>query len=428
MIKKYTLILLVSACSYSFAQDLSVSEKKIIRRVEANHEASIRFLEETVNINSGSQNPEGVRRVGQLYSKFLEDLGFATSWIDMPTEMNRGGHLIAELKGNKGKRLLLIGHMDTVFEEDSPFQKWERKDSIAIGPGTSDMKGGNMVLLYALKVLHEAGELKDRQIVVILHGDEESPGRPIAISRKDIVALAKRSDAALAFENGTGFEYATVARRGSSSWTLEVQAKQAHSSGIFSENSGAGAIYEASRILNRFYEELQEENLTFNPGLIAGGTQVLMDSSGIKAEVSGKTNLIANRAVVQGDLRSLTTAQLERARTKMKAIVADHLPHAHAEISFRDGYAPMPPTEGNLALLAVLNKVSLDMKLGEVKAFDPGKRGAGDVSFIATYVDVLDGLGVQGGGAHAPGEFVDLHSVEAIVKRTAILFHRLTNN
>lgn len=408
------------------AQTLSREEAAIIKHIEAHHEASIQFLEETVNINSGSQNPEGVRKVGALYKKFLDDMGFATTWVDMPERMNRGGHLIGEIKGGKGKKLLLIGHMDTVFEEDSPFQQWERRDSIAIGPGTSDMKGGNMVLLYALKALYDAGQLKDSQIVVILHGDEESPGQPLEISRKDIVELAKRSDIALAFENGTGFQYATVARRGSSGWTLEVKGKQAHSSGIFAKNAGSGAIYEASRILSRFHEEIQETNLTFNPGLILGGTTVDIDPSGIKGTASGKTNLIANTTVVKGDLRFLTQEQLERARAKMKAIVAEHWPLTDAEISFRDGYPPMPPTEGNMALLAKLNQVSLDLGMDAVKAFDPGRRGAGDISFIAAYVDGLDGLGAQGGGAHAPGEFVNLSTLEAIVKRTAVLLYRLT--
>lgn len=421
----FALLIVAFAYAPGFAQSLSKAEKVVVQHVEANHEESIQFLEETVNINSGSQNPQGVRKVGALYKKFLDDIGFTTTWVDMPEGMNRGGHLIGEIKGAKGKKLLLIGHMDTVFEEDSPFQQWERKDSIAIGPGSCDMKGGNMVLLYALKALHAAGELKDRQIVVILHGDEESPGQPLETSRKDIVELAKRSDIALAFENGTGFQYATVARRGSSGWTLEVKGKQAHSSGVFTENSGSGAIYEASRILSRFHEELQETNLTFNPGLILGGTTVEVDPSGIKGTVSGKTNLIANTTVVKGDLRFLSYEQLERARAKMKSIVAENWPHTAAEIIFRDGYPPMPPTEGNMGLLAKLNQVSLDLDLGEVKAFDPGRRGAGDISFIAEYVDGLDGLGLQGGGAHAPGEFVYLNTVEAIVKRTAILLQRL---
>src|SRR5689334_20962892 len=176
------------------AQKLSGDEHQIAKLIQSYQSESIQFLEQTVNINSGTYNAVGVRKVGALYQKFLNDLGFVTRWIDMPSNMERAGHLIGEIKGKKGKRILLIGHMDTVFEPSSPFQKWEQRDSIASGPGTNDMKGGNMVMLYALKALHDKGLLKDRQITVILHGDEEDAGRPLDISRRDIIEAAKRSD------------------------------------------------------------------------------------------------------------------------------------------------------------------------------------------------------------------------------------------
>jgi glutamate carboxypeptidase len=236
------LFILALVYSGAKAQKLSKQESLILANVEKNHAGAIRFLEETVNINSGTFNVAGVRKTGAIYKKMLDDMGFKTTWVDMPAGMKRGGHLIGEIKGKKGKRLVLIGHIDTVFEPDSPFQKWEQKDTIAVGPGTNDMKGGNMVILYALKALQEAGQLKDRQIVVVLHGDEENPGSPLEISRKNHLEIAKRSDIALGYEGGTGFNYGTVARRGSSSWTLNVSGKQAHSSGIFSANSGAGSV------------------------------------------------------------------------------------------------------------------------------------------------------------------------------------------
>jgi glutamate carboxypeptidase len=425
----FTLVLSIFLSFASSAQRISKTEKQILSNVEKNHELSIRFLEETVNINSGTFNIEGVKKVGAMYREMLDDMGFTTQWVDMPEDMNRAGHLIGELKGNKGKRLLLIGHIDTVFEPDAPFQEWERRDSIAVGPGSNDMKGGNMVLLYALKAMHEAGQLKDRQIIVILHGDEENAGLPHDISRKEIIEAAQRSDAALAFETGTGFNYATVARRGSMGWTLTVKGKQAHSSGIFTDNVGAGSVYEATRILNRFYNELQEEYLTFNPGLILGGTDVKIDGTGTQGTASGKTNLVANTTIVKGDLRFLTEDQRERAQFNMQAIVKESLPQTEGSISFNEEYYPsMPPTEGNLELLNTLSRVSQDLGQGEVKPYDPGRRGAGDISFVAQYVDGLDGLGVMGGGAHAPGEFVRLSSVENIVKRTALLLYRLSSD
>ncbi len=429
MMKRVTFFFAFSlSISLAFIASAQVSkqEKQLLSIVEKNYEESVGFLENTVNINSGTHNIQGVKKVGMLYKTELDKLGFATRWIEMPNEMKRAGHLYAEIKGNVGKRLLLIGHLDTVFEPDSPVQTWIRKDTVAAGPGTNDMKGGNMIIIYALKALKEAGLLKDRQVIVIMHGDEESSGKPLSISRKDIIEAAQRSDIALCFETGTGMDYATIARRGSSSWSLTVKGKQAHSGGIFNKNTGAGAIYEASRIIHRFYDELQEQYLTFSPGIILGGTQVTMDSTGTEGTVSGKTNIVPNTTIVKGDLRFISEEQKNKAREKMRTIVKESLPQTEAEITFTDGIPAMSPTQGNLNVLNLLSKVSQDLGQGEVQAYDPGLRGAGDISFVAQYLDCLDGLGAMGGGAHAPNEFINLKTLPAVEKRIAVMIHRIT--
>ena len=409
------------------AQKLSSKEKKIIQHVARNHAAALALLEEVVNVNSGTMNPEGVKKVGALFRQAFDEIGFETTWIDMPEEMQRGGHLFAEKKGNKGKRLLLIGHLDTVFEPDSPFQKYMLQDTIAKGPGANDMKGGNVISLYALKALHDAGVLESSQIIVAFHGDEEKTGKPLDISRRDIIEAAKRSDIALGFETASGFNYATVARRGSSGWKLEVTGKSAHSSGIFNERVGAGAVFETARILNAFYEEVKgEEFLTFNPGVLLGGTQVDFDTAFSTGSAFGKSNVVARKAVVAGGLRFISKEQLAKARAKMREITQRNLPHTSATISFTDSYPAMGPTEGNMEVLKVLNQVSIDLDLGEVKPYDPGKRGAADISFVAAYVDGLDGLGAMGGGAHSPREYVDLRTFEDLTKRAALLIYRLT--
>ena len=170
---------------------------------------AIQLLEKAVNINSGTMNLEGVKEVGMLFKDQFDQIEMDTKWIDM-SNLNRAGHLFAETKGSKGKRILLIGHLDTVFPKNSPFQKMERlSDSMAKGPGTNDMKGGNVILLYALKALHDAGELTDAQIIVALTGDEELTGKPISLSRKDLIEAGQRSDIALGFENSTGFKDVT---------------------------------------------------------------------------------------------------------------------------------------------------------------------------------------------------------------------------
>ena len=411
------------------AQKLSRTEKKIVATIEKNSDEAISFLEKVVNINSGTLNTEGVKEVGMVFKDAFDHIGFQTKWIDMPSEMDRAGHLFAETSGNKGKKLVLVGHLDTVFEEDSPFQKFERvNDSIAHAPGGNDMKGGDVIVLYALKALYDNGLLNDAQIIVAFTGDEESTGKPLDISRKDLIEAAQRSDVALGFETSTGFNYATVARRGASGWEVEVEGKRAHSSGIFSENTGAGAIFEMSRILNEFYTDVKGEDLlTFNPGILLGGTFVNYDPSTGKGDAFGKSNVVAQKAIVKGGLRFISEEQKERAREKMREIVGNNLPKTSAMVSFTDSYPAMQPTEGNMGLLGILNEVSLDLGQGEVLAYDPGRRGAADVSFIAEYVDCLDGLGTMGSGAHTPEETVNLNTIKDLTKRTAILIYRLIN-
>ena len=423
-----TLVALVFIATVS-AQKLSRTEKKIVSTIEKNNAEAIGFLEKVVNINSGTLNAAGVEKVGMVFKDAFDDIGFETTWIEMPEEMNRSGHLFAETTGSKGKKLLLIGHLDTVFEEDSPFQTFEMvNDSIAHAPGGNDMKGGDVIVLYALKALSDNGLLDDAQIIVAFTGDEESTGKPLSISRKDLIDAAKRSDIALGFETSTGFNYATVARRGASGWAVDVEGKRAHSSGVFSESTGAGAIFEMSRILHQFYTDVKGEDLlTFNPGVLLGGTFVNYDELTSKGDAFGKSNVVAQKAVVKGGLRFISEEQKERARNKMREIVADNLPQTSASISFTDSYPAMQPTKGNLALLETLNEVSLDLKQGEVLAYDPGKRGAADVSFVAEYVDGLDGLGTMGNNAHTPQETVNLNTIEALTKRTAILIYRLIN-
>ncbi len=424
----FTLVTLLLVTT-SNAQKLSKNEKKVVKTIEKNNAQAISFLEKVVNINSGTLNLKGVEMVGKEFATAFTEIGFESKWIPMPKEMNRAGHLFAEIKGTKGKKLLLIGHLDTVFEEDSPFQTFKMvNDSIAHAPGGNDMKGGDVIVLYALKALRENGLLDNAQIIVAFTGDEESTGNPLEKSRQDLIEAAKRSDIGLGFETSTGFNYATVARRGSSGWKVEVEGKRAHSSGIFSEDTGAGAIFEMSRILNGFYTDVKGEDLlTFNPGTLVGGTFVEFDEMTSKGSVFGKTNVVAQKAEVRGGLRFISEEQKERARDNMRAVVANNLPHTSAKVTFKDSYPAMQLTEGNKALLAKLNQVSLDLKQGEVIAYDPGKRGAADTSFVAEYVDCLDGLGTMGNAAHTPEETVNLNTIEALTKRTALLIYRLIN-
>lgn len=420
---------LLSFAAASAAAGLDPVEQRIIERIAAREQEAVSFLERVVDINSGTLNVEGVRHLGEVYRAAFAALGFETRLIEQPAELQRGPHLFAEHAGTRGKRMLLIGHLDTVFEVDSPFQRMHIEGDKAYGPGVEDMKGGNNVILFALRALHEVGVLEGAQIIVALTGDEEYPGRPLEVSRRDLVEAGRRSDIALGFEAGVReLRIATVARRGASGWLLKVSARPGHSSQIFQEGYGAGAIYEASRILQTFYGQLRgEAYLTFNPGAIVGGTQVEYDRQESRGQVFGKSNVIAETAIVDGDLRFISEEQRERARAIMRAIVSLSLPETEAEISFFDGYPAMEPSEANYALMEVLGDVIRDLGLGEVEALDPSQRGAADISFVAADVEAgLAGMGPLGWGGHTVEEGIELPSLTGATQKAAILIYRLT--
>lgn len=408
---------------------LSEVEQRIVAAVKARSPAALALLERAVRINSGTLNPEGVREVGALFRAEFDALGFATRWIDMPAEMQRAGHLVATREGRQGKRLLLIGHLDTVFEKNSPVIPWDPRGDRVRGQGVSDMKGGDVVMVEALRALQSVGVLDGTSIAVIMTGDEERTGEPIEVARRDMVDLARRSDAALAFEGSIrrpGMDMASYARRSSGGWTLTVTAKPGHSGQVFRESFGAGAIYEAARILNEFRDKLIEPDLTFNVGVFVGGTDAKVDDATATGTAFGKSNVIAKEAVVRGDLRYLTPEQGTRTKERMRAIVAASLPHAKATIAFRESYPPQAPTEAGKQLLELFSKASVDAGLGPIGAVAPADRGAGDVQFVASLIPGVDGLGAAGSGAHTDNEDVELASIERGAIRAAILIYRMT--
>ena len=403
---------------------LSDGERAMAAHVDAEFERAVALLERAVNINSGTLNPDGVRRVGDLFRAEFDALGFQTEWVD-GTAFQRAGHLVARHRA-PGPKILLIGHLDTVFE--GPGQRFSRQDSVARGAGTADMKGGDVAMILALKALKAAGVLDEMRIIVVMTGDEEAAGRPLATSRRDLIAAARQSDVALAFEGGDA-RTATIARRSASGWIVTTKGRQGHSSAIFRNESGFGAVFEAARILDEFRDRLSTQPyLTFNPGTIVGGTDVRYDSATVSGTAAGKTNIIAKQVVIQGDIRTLTNGQLDSARATMRAIVADHLPGTSASISFDEGYPGMPPTDGNRALLAVFDQVSQALGYPAIEALPPERRGAGDISFVADIVPSLDGLGVDGFGAHSPEEGVYLPSLKMAAERAAVLIHRLSRD
>jgi glutamate carboxypeptidase len=422
------------------ATTLSKEEQKVMDYIDANMPRAITLLKESVDINSGTLNIEGVKKVGAIFAREFEKANFKTKWVPMPDSLRRAGHLVAsigfnadqnaaaKIKTKKGKKLFLIGHLDTVFEPDMPANPFTMiNDSTATGQGVTDMKGGDVVMIIALQALQAQGLLKDANIIAYLTGDEEHAGYPREVSRGDFIETAKQTEIALAFEGANGLNSVATARRGASGWLLNVKAKTGHSSGVFTPYAGYGAIYEAARIVNEFRVQLSTEKyLTFNPGVFIGGSEMNYDETKATGTAIGKTNIISPAVTVTGDLRFLTEEQKINARKKMQAIVDNSLAGTKATIEFQDGIPSMAPTEGNNKVLEVISGVTQAMGVGPTIAGDPGSRGAGDISYIAAYVDCIDGLGSSGRGAHAPGETINLKELPYLIKRAALTIYRLS--
>ena len=421
------LILVSAPCS---AAALSAPEKRIVAAAQAEREPAIAMLERLVNINSGTMNKAGVAEVGRIMMDELENLGFRVRWVPMDA-VGRAGHVVAEHVGSgKGRRILLIGHLDTVFEKDSPFQRFERRGDTAEGPGVNDMKDGLSIMVAALRALQRTGQLSGADVKVVLSGDEENAGRPITTSRADMIAAAARSDVALEFEGlatQDGHDMGSISRRSSSTWTVRTTSRSGHSSGIFSEAVGDGAGYELARILDAFRRELREPNATYNVGLALVGSSADLSSDETTGTVAGKSNVIPAQGIARGDLRTLSNAQTDRISSRMREIVEAHLAGTDARLSFDESYPAMPPTAGNRALLAMLNDINVGLGLETMPELDPLRRGAGDISFVADKVDGLIGFGAAGHGSHAPGETVDLRSFDRQITRTALLIERLSH-
>ncbi len=427
---KSLLIFLIIAISMNVQAQKNSTEKKIVKSVDKHTAASLDLLRKAININSGTMNFEGVKKVGELFKSELDKLGFKTE-LTSGEAYGRAGHLIAKKEGKKGPKLLLIGHLDTVFESDSPFQEYKMlNDSIMNGPGIADMKGGDVIIILAMQALKDAGVLDDMNIEIVMTGDEEKSGDPLELSKKDLIDAAKRADIALGFENADGRATTIVtSRRGSSDWVLKVKGKPAHSSQIFTDNIGVGAIYEASRILNEFYQTLSvEENLTFNPGFIIGGTSLEPNEELTGGTALGKSNVVAQEVIVRGDIRAISPEQLEKAKQTMIEIASKNYNNTSAEIVFGDGgYPPLAPTTGNEALLEKYNAVSQDLGFGAITAVNPRNAGAADISFTSGYVDMaIDGLGLTGGDDdHTIHETGNLKHLSVQAKRAAVLMYRL---
>ncbi len=419
------------------AETLTSIEQRMTATIDRNTAADQALLEKLVDINSGTMHLAGVVAVKDVLAPRLEALGFRVRWQPMQIVTARAGDLVAERAcvpgpGKCGKRLLLIGHMDTVFEPSSGFQRYasvpDSGGQIVTGPGVSDMKGGLVVMLAALTAMKDAGVLDRAEIRIVLSGDEERFGAPIEKARHDLVEAARQSDVALEFEPSVrlnGRDTVSIGRRSSTTWRVDATGTSGHSSQIFGERLGYGAVYELTRILDAFRQQLREQGLTYNVGLLLGGATASLNPEETGGEAAGKPNVVPAAAFAIGDIRTLNNDQTARVQAKMRAIVAQHLAKTDAKITFSEGYPAMAATPAGEALFHEWDQVSVALGLGQVQLGDTMTRGAGDIAFVADYLPGLVGVGILGEGAHAAGETAYLDSLPRQAKRSAVLMERL---
>ena len=431
MLKKMSLAWIASWLLSSAAMAEVSVEKQLLNQINSDLNDSQQLLVDLVNVNSGTMNFAGVRQVGEMLKARFESLGFVSEWLD-GSEFGRAGHLVATYQSPEhpdAPKILMIGHLDTVFAKDDDFQtvRVVGENRLA-GPGITDMKGGDVIIFAALRALHQQGLLEHLNIKVVMTGDEESSGQPLQKSKQALIDAGQWADIALGFEDADGdINTAVTARRGSVGWTLSTTGQAAHSSQIFSEAVGYGAIFEMARILDGFREQLADTPLlSFNPGIIAGGTR-LSDKDASTLESFGKRNVVAQTALVKGGLRAVSAEQLATTQATMQQIVAQHLPRTQATLVFDDGYPPMQQTQGNVALLNMYSQVSVDLGYAPVSAVNPRNAGAADISFVADYVDMaIDGLGLMGTGGHTKDEVADMTTFAQNIHKTAVLLYRLS--
>lgn len=418
---------------------LTPLEQRMAAAIDAHSAEDQTLLEQIVDINSGTMHLAGVEAVKDVLAPKFEALGFHVRWVPMQSQTARAGDLVAEHlcpqgEGRCGKRMLLIGHMDTVFEPSSTFQKYSvvpgTDGKAATGPGIADMKGGLVVMLSALRAMREAGTLDHAEIRIVLSGDEERTGTPIQAARRDMIDAAKHSDVALEFEPSArlnGQDTVSIGRRSSTTWHLETSGSSGHSSQIFGQRLGYGAIYELARIVDAFRRELPEDGLTFSPGLILGGATAEVNADATGGSATGKSNVVAASALASGDIRTLNNEQTLRVEAKMRQIVSAHLPQTDAKIGFDEGYPAMAATPAGQALMRQWSEISIALGLGPVGESGVMTRGAGDIAFVAPFLPGLVGVGMLGEGYHAEGERGYLDSLAPQAKRNAILMERMSH-
>ena len=399
---------------------ISAEESQFNDWLDDQEEEMLSMLETITNINTGSLNKAGVNELASIFSRELRQLGFSISTapgdqIDMPScpgsdyTVDVADHVLARSPGS-GKKLLLMGHLDTVFPPDSPFQEFRREGDTMYGPGVSDMKGGLVVMLYALKALNEFDALDTKDLSILLNSDEEMGSLS---SRKYLEEQAPQHDYGLVYES-SGNERLVRQRKGLGQARFVVHGKASHAGGA--HEIGRSAIKElAYKIVEIERMTDYESGVTVNVGVVSGGEA---------------RNTIAPCAEALVDLRYPEPQQGLDAVDQFEDIFGNVFSYAvdSGELSTESWTnlhrPPKIPTEESDYLLD--KTISIGRLLGQNLGVGDSGGGTDGSLTQAAGLPTLDSLGSAGTGAHSNREQGRVSSLVERAKLSAVLIHRLS--
>ena len=373
----------------------------LLRLTEARLPTFLAELESLVNIDCGSYTPAGVNRVADHVVSALAALGADVKRVPHEPDEGRpqlGDLVIGRLEGDEGRAaVLLIGHMDTVFEPGTAAARAFRvEDDRAFGPGVTDMKAGLLAGLHAIGALHEAGV---RPRITFVANPDEEIGSPF--STPFIRELAPKHDAVLVLECARANGDIVSARKGIADYHATFTGRAAHA-GVEPEK-GRSAILAAAHATVDLHElNGRWPTVTVNVGVIHGGT---------------RPNVVAERCEMQVDLRAATAGAFEEAAAAVERIVEHpRVPDVRGEHWRTAGHPPMERTEASARLVALAKTIAGELGFS---VNDAATGGASDANTTAALgIPTLDGLGPVGGDDHSADEWLD---VTSIAPRTAML-------
>lgn len=367
--------------------------------VETRQPRFLRDLETLVNIDCGSYTKHGVDEVGRWTASYLEQLG---ATVRRHPNAELGDTIVGNFAGRQpGSRLLLIGHLDTVFPVGTVVERPFRVEGgRAFGPGVTDMKSGLLAGLYALEVLRET--LPDgwpfERLVFIANPDEEI-GSPV--SSPLIREAARDSHAALVLECARANGDIVSSRKGVVDLRLVLRGRAAHA-GVEPEKGRSAILEAAHKIVGLHQLPDRHPGITCNVGVVSGGT---------------RPNVVAEQVTMEVDLRSPTRAGLEAAEADLRVICATStVPDVTCEIEERNRHWPMEKLEASIRLVEHAQALATGLGFNLDDAATGGASDANTTSGMG--IPTLDGLGPVGGNDHSPLEYLEIGS---IVPRVTLL-------